>query len=144
MPGFTRKQIADRARVTIEAVRFYEREALIEEPPRTESGYRQYPTEAIQRIRFIKRAQGLGFSLPEIRELLSLRLSPETRPADIKDRANRKIRDIEEKIETLQQMKAALVEMTDACHEVGPLSDCPILKALEKTGKEASHAPKRA
>lgn len=62
MQGLTRKQVADTAGVTIEAVRFYEREGLIEEPPRTEANYRQYPDDAVIRIRFIKRAQNLGFS----------------------------------------------------------------------------------
>lgn len=132
MSGFTRKQVADKAGVTIEAVRFYEREGFIEEPPRTDAGYRQYPQNTIIRIRFIKRAQNLGFSLPEIRELLSLRLSPDTTAADIRERAIAKIADIEAKIHTLQSMKQVLANVTEACHDHGPLSDCPILETLEK------------
>lgn len=131
MESLSRKQVADKAGVTIEAVRFYEREGLIEEPPRTESNYRKYPITAVQRILFIKRAQSLGFSLPEIKELLSLRLDPGTTPADIRQRALRKVRDIEEKILGLQSIKRTLEEITNACHGVGALSDCPILACLD-------------
>lgn len=142
MQGLTRKQVADNAGVTIEAVRFYEKEGLIEEPPRTESNYRKYPDDTVARIRFIKRAQNLGFSLPEIRELLSLRLDPHTKAADIRLRSQNKIRDIEEKIQTLQAMKQALQKITDACHGDGPASECPILEALEQEGKDYETAGK--
>lgn len=131
MSGLTRKQVADTAGVTIEAVRFYERDGLIEEPPRTEANYRQYPEDVISRIRFIKRAQNLGFSLPEVRELLSLRMSTETTPADIRQRTMQKIADIEEKINNLQTMKRILEEMTNTCHGTGSLTDCPILASLD-------------
>lgn len=132
MQGLTRKQVADTAGVSIEAVRFYEREGLIDTPPRSESNYRLYPEETIRRIRFIKRAQNLGFTLPEVRELLSLKRSPETTPADIRQRAVEKISDIDARIRALQGMKRVLENITEACHGQGPLSDCPILEALEK------------
>lgn len=135
MKGLTRKQVADTAGVTIEAVRFYEREGIIQEPPRTEAGYRQYPQEAIIRIRSVKRAQSLGFSLPEIRELLSLRLSPDTSVADIHQQALRKIVEIDAKIRTLQQMKRTLKTLTEACQGEGTLSDCPILASLDSSQK---------
>ena len=80
MTTLTRKQLADQSGVGLETLRYYEREGLILEPPRTESGYRQYPLETAKRIRFIKRAQGLGFTLPEVKELLSLRVTPGTTP----------------------------------------------------------------
>jgi MerR family copper efflux transcriptional regulator len=131
MKCLTRKQVADRATVTIEAVRFYEKEGLIEKPPRSPSGYRQYPDEAVTRIRFIKRAQHLGFSLPEIRELLTLRIDPQTTAADIRQRAEHKIIEIEGKIQTLQAMKQALVKITNDCHGDGPTALCPILASLE-------------
>lgn len=127
----TIKQAATLAGVGIETVRFYEREDLIPQPPRTESGYRQYPHETVVRIRFIKRAQNLGFSLPEIKDLLSLRLDPKTTPADIRKRAKQKITDIDEKIRNLICMKETLEHITDACSGKGALSDCPILKALD-------------
>lgn len=126
----TIKKTAQLAGVGVETVRFYERENLIPAPPRTESGYRQYPPEAVDRIRFIKRAQGLGFSLPEIRDLLSLTLAHGTTAADIRARAQRKIADIDQKIETLQRMRSSLERVTRACQGHGPLEECPILEAL--------------
>jgi MerR family mercuric resistance operon transcriptional regulator len=104
---------------------------MIEEPPRTESGYRQYPAEVIARIRFIKKGQSLGFSLGEIRELLSLRVEPDTTAADIRERAQKKIQEIDEKIQALEQMKQALEKVMARCHGDGPSSDCPILEMLE-------------
>lgn len=143
MKGLTRKQVADNAGVTIESVRYYEREGLIEEPPRTEANYRQYPMGAVQRILFIKRAQSLGFSLPEIKELLSLRLDPGTKPADIRRRALRKVTEIEEKILGLQSIKRTLEEITNACHGEGTLADCPILACLEQPEHKAIGGNKR-
>lgn len=133
MKGLTRKQVADKSGVTIEAVRFYEKEGIISEPPRTESGYRQYPETVIHQIRFVKRAQGLGFSLPEIKELLSMRVLPGTTTGDIRKRAKKKIQDIDEKIQTLHRIKETLEDITNACHEGLSLEDCPILKAFETT-----------
>jgi MerR family transcriptional regulator, copper efflux regulator len=128
--SLTIKKTADLAGVGIETVRFYERENLIPPPPRTQSGYRQYPPQVVDRIRFIKRAQSLGFSLPEIRDLLSLTVEAGTTPADIRATAERKILDIEQKIETLQRMRSTLIRVTRACQGHGALSDCPILEAL--------------
>jgi MerR family transcriptional regulator, copper efflux regulator len=136
MNSMTIKKTAELAGVGVETVRFYERENLIPAPPRTASGYRQYSPEAVDRIRFIKRAQALGFSLPEVRELLCLSDQPGTTPADIRDRAQRKIRNIELKIEQLQRMKNSLQRLTEACHGHGPLSECPILEALSSDGEE--------
>jgi len=127
----TIKKVADLTGVGIETIRFYEREKMIESPPRTESGYRQYPAEVIARIRFIKKGQSLGFSLSEIRELLSLRIDPNTTAADIREKACSKIQGIDEKIHALQQMKQALEEVTHQCHGDGPVDECPILAALE-------------
>ncbi len=138
MKGLTRKQVADGSGVSIEAVRFYEREGIIATPPRTESGYRQYPGEAIIRIRFVKRAQSLGFTLPEIKELLALRLSPDAKPADVRQKALHKIEDIEQKIQALARMKETLMHLAETCHGEGELSDCPILEALEN-GKGECH-----
>ena len=131
MKPLTIGKVARHAGVGVETVRFYEREGLIEEPPRRQSGYRQYPEETVSRIRFIRRAKELGFSLKEIKELLSLRASPESRCADIQRRAETKIKDIEQKVRTLQRMKKALVKLTVACRGRGPVSECPILEALE-------------
>lgn len=141
MKPLTRKQVADAAQMTIEAVRFYEKEALIAEPPRTEAGYRQYPADTVTRLRFIKRAQSLGFSLPEIRELLALRVVPETTAADIRHRAQQKIQEIDHKIQALYAMKLALERITEACHGSGPARECPILDALDQEASEGEPQP---
>jgi Hg(II)-responsive transcriptional regulator len=124
-------KIARLAEVGVETIRFYERKGLIEEPSRRESGYRQYPEATIQRLRFIKRSKDLGFTLREIKELFALRLDPETTCADVRRRAEAKIDDIEEKIRLLQRMKQALANLTMACSGRGPVSQCPILEAME-------------
>ena len=131
MEPLTIGKVARLGGVGVETVRFYEREGLIEEPPRTESGYRQYPQETVSRIRFIRRAKELGFSLREIKELLALRLDPETNCEDIRQRAEAKIADIEEKVRTLRRMKEALAKLTAACIARPSTNECPILEALE-------------
>jgi MerR family transcriptional regulator, copper efflux regulator len=131
MKPLTIGQVAHRSGVGIETVRFYEREGLLAKPERTVSGYRQFDEEVIARLEFIQRAKELGFTLNEIRELLSLRVDPETSCADVKARAEIKIGDIEDKIRTLQRMKKALVRLTQECCEKGGGSECPILDALD-------------
>ncbi len=124
-------EVAKRSGIGLETVRFYERRGLIQEPPRTDSGYRQYPAAVVARLGFIKRAKELGFSLKEISELLSLRVDPDTTCADVKRRADHKILDIEQKLSSLQKMKRALTKLAASCTGHGPTSDCPILEALD-------------
>lgn len=131
MPSLTIGQLAKRADVGVETVRFYERQGLLAEPDRKPSGYRQYDEEVVQRLQFIRRAKELGFTLNEIKDLLSLRLDPSTTCADVKRRAEEKIDDIEAKVLTLQRMKKALVKVTNACRGRGALSECPILECLD-------------
>lgn len=131
MKALTIGQAARSAGVGIETVRFYERQGLIEEPLRTDSGYRQYPEEVVTRLRFIIRAKELGFSLKEIKELLTLRVDSDTTCREVKNRAEAKIADIEERIRTLQRMKKALGKLTQTCSGRGPTSECPILEALD-------------
>jgi MerR family mercuric resistance operon transcriptional regulator len=117
--------------VNLETIRYYEREGLLARPPRTHSGYRVFPTDATRRLRFIKRAQQLGFSLKEIRDLLALRVKPGTKRDQIRARAEAKIVDIDQKIETLAAMKRALSKLTTQCSGCGPIADCPILDSLD-------------
>lgn len=124
-------QIAIRSGVGIETVRFYEREGLLAKPERTQSGYRQFDEEVISRLMFIQRAKELGFTLNEIKELLSLRIEPGTCCKNVRAKAESKIADVEGKIRTLQRMKKALVRLTQECCEKGGGSECPILDALE-------------
>ncbi len=132
MKPLTIGQVARRAAIGIETVRFYERQGLIEEPARKESGYRQYPEDVIARLRFIKRAKELGFSLKEIKELLGLRVDPDTTCREIKRQAEAKIADIEGRIQALQRIKNALLQLTAVCRGHGPTSECPILDALDE------------
>lgn len=127
----TISQVARLAGVGVETVRFYEREGLLDQPTRPDSGYRHYSLDAIKRIQFIKRAKELGFSLKEIAELLALRVAPQASCADVKQHALSKIADIECKVEDLLRMKGALMKVVDLCEGSGPTSSCPILDALE-------------
>ena len=112
-------------------MRYYEREGLLPKAPRSASGYRLFPADAARRLRFIRRAQELGFSLKEIRELLALRVSPRTTTAEIRERAEAKIANIEGKIRSLQSMGKSLRKLTKSCAGCGPLSECPILESLD-------------
>ena len=124
-------QVAKRAEIGVETVRFYEREGLIHKPSRLPSGYRQYESDVVDRLRFIRRAKDLGFTLREIKELLELRLDPSSTCEDVNQRARAKIDDIDSKIAALQRIKQALVRLTDTCSGRRKISDCPILEALE-------------
>lgn len=117
--------------VNLETIRYYERRGLLPKPPRTRSGYRMFPSDAARRLRFIKRAQELGFSLKEVRDLLSLRVQPGTSRADIRARADAKVADIDQKIHALQAMKKALRSLSGRCDGCGPLNECPILQSLD-------------
>jgi MerR family mercuric resistance operon transcriptional regulator len=131
MKPLTIGQVAKRTGIGVETVRFYERKGLLEEPARRPSGYRQFDEGIVARLRFVRRAKELGFTLKEIKELLSLKLDPSTTCADVKSRAEVKIEDIEQRIRTLQRMKRALAKLTKACSGRGKTSDCPILDALD-------------
>jgi MerR family mercuric resistance operon transcriptional regulator len=124
--------VARRAGIGVETVRFYERQGLIEEPPRRLSGYREYDDEVVARLRFIRRAKELGFTLKEIKELLSLRRDPSTPAGDARRRAEAKIDDIEAKIKMLQKMKKALERLTSACRGDATSAECPLLHALDR------------
>lgn len=126
-------ELAKAANVNLETVRYYEREGLLPKPPRTESGYRMFPRDAVHKLRFIKTAQELGFSLGEIKDLLDLRLSSKADRADVRQRAEAKIAEIENKIRALKRMKDALTALLGACSGHGPSSECPILASIDMT-----------
>ncbi|TMF45309.1 MAG: MerR family transcriptional regulator [Chloroflexi bacterium] len=125
-------QVAHRAGVGVETVRFYERQGLLEEPPRRASGYRQYSEQVIKRLHFIKRAQKLGFSLKEITELLLLRVDGQTSCEEVKGRTEAKIAEVEQKLLELQRMRQALLQVATLCTGQGPASACPMLDALDQ------------
>jgi Hg(II)-responsive transcriptional regulator len=124
-------ELAKRAGVNVETLRFYERKGLLPMPPRRPSGYREYPPGDVRRIRFIKRAQELGFSLGEIRDLLALRGLRGATAAEVQSRAEAKLADIRRKIADLGAIERALEKLTDACPGKGPLDECPILQHLD-------------
>jgi len=123
--------VAKQADVHVETLRYYERQGLVAQPPRSMSNYRLYPADIGRRLRFIKHAQALGFSLKEIKELLSLRAAPRARRADVRARAEAKIKDIEAKVRSLQAMQKALAQLVAECVGRGPITDCPILESLD-------------
>ena len=132
MSVFRIGQVAEHAGVTVEAIRFYESQALIPEPPRSESGYRQYNSETIRRVRFIQRAKELGFSLKDIHALLTLRNEPSATCGDVKARALQKIAEVDEKALDLARIRRALTNLVAQCDTEADLSECPILDALDE------------
>lgn len=112
---YTIGALARAAGVGIQTVRFYERKGLLAQPPRSGPGYRQYNADHLNRIRFIKRAQALGFSLKEIKGLLGLSSHPRTTCAEVKTHTDRKRMEIDAKIRDLQRMKRSLEELAKAC-----------------------------
>jgi MerR family copper efflux transcriptional regulator len=125
-------QVARQAGVGVETIRFYEREGLLEEPPRRTSGYRQYSEQVVTRLHFIKRAQKLGFSLKEISELLLLRVDSHTSCEEVKQRTEAKITEVERKMLELQRMQQALLQVSSLCTGKGPTGHCPMLDALDQ------------
>jgi MerR family mercuric resistance operon transcriptional regulator len=131
MNGQTIGAVAKQANVHVETLRYYERRGLVARPLRSVANYRLYPAETVRRVRFIKHAQALGFSLKEIRELLALRAAPRARCADVRSRAEAKIAAIETKIRALHAMRKALAKLVLECVGHGPITDCPILETLD-------------
>lgn len=138
MKQMTIGQVARRAGVGVETVRFYEREGLLNKPARRESGYRQYDEEVVARLRFIRRAKDLGFTLNEIKELIALSNDPDATRADLRRRAEAKIADIEARVRDLLRIKTALEALAESCDGHGSLEGCPILHALEGAEEEAA------
>ena len=124
-------EIARATGTSTETVRFYERTGLLLKPKRTRSSYREYSQDAVLRLRFIVHAKGLGFSLAEIKDLLALRVTANKSCADVRDRARRKIGEIDERIAALARVKQALERLAASCTGIGPISACPLIDALE-------------
>ena len=133
-------EVAYQAGVSVETIRYYERLGVIAEASRSSSGYRRFDPEAVREVGFVKRAQELGFSLEEIRELLQLCLTPTAPATMVRQRAETKLVSIEAKIADLERMRDALHSLTQACCGTGPIGDCAILDALETSSREEQHA----
>lgn len=130
MNSLTIGQLAQQAAIHPESVRFYEAQELLPKPPRSAGGYRLYPPQTVARIRFIKRAQDLGFTLREVKELLSLADHDGTDCADVRALAQAKVDEISEKIRVLEQMRIALKAVTEACPGRGSAVKCSILETF--------------
>ena len=131
------RELATRAGVGVETVRFYERQGLIAQPRKpSDGGFRSYSQETAERIRFIRQAQDLGFSLKEIDALLSLRADPTTDCADVRERAQTKLEEVNNKIARLTAIQSALKSLIEACPGQGAVRSCSILEALELYGTE--------
>ena len=124
-------EVAKRGGVNLQTIRYYERERLLPASPRLASGYRHFTEDTVRRVRFIKRAQELGFTLAEIRDLLTLRVDESRSSGEVRSIAEAKIVDIEARIRSLAAMKGALMHLTDRCSGHGPASECPILESID-------------
>lgn len=127
-------ELARHAGVGADTVRFYEREGLLPAPPRSAAGYRRYGAGDIARVRFIRRAKNLGFTLEQIGELLSLSARRDVRA--VKRAAEARLAEVERKIAELQRIRRGLRELVQACPGHGPTEHCPIVQAL--AGEEAA------
>ena len=131
MEQMTIGKLADETGVGIETIRYYEKRKLIQPVSRMPSGYRIYDRTSARKIRFIKNAQRLGFTLAETGDLLKLKIDKNSRCDSIKRKAGRKLAEIEEKISALVSMKATLEELIGNCTAELPTDNCPILKSLD-------------
>ena len=131
MEGLTTAKLAKGGGVNVETIRYYERHGLLPKVPRTASGYRQFTEDHAIRLRFIRRAQALGFTLKEVKELLALRVRPGSSCADVRRKAEGKITDVDQKIRHLQAIRRALMKLTATCAGQGPMTNCSILEALD-------------
>lgn len=122
--------LAQRADVGIDTIRYYEREGVIPPPERRESGYRDYRDSDVTRLRFVRRAKSLGFSLTEIRELLDLTVSASGDMAGLNARAQAKVDDVNGRIAEMVRVRDALQHLVTACPGHGALDTCPIMAAL--------------
>lgn len=132
-------EVAKRSGIGIETIRYYEREGLLQEPKRRPSGYRQYEEPTLERLEYIGRAKALGFTLAEIRELLDLSFSPHAGCDHIRQRAEAKISDIENKIRSLQKMRRSLGRILAACKTKDSPQDCPLVHGTKRKSTSSRH-----
>jgi Hg(II)-responsive transcriptional regulator len=132
MIGLKRGQLAKQTGVNPETIRYYENIGLLPKAARTENGYRIYSEEDIRRIKFIKRAKELGFTLKEIKELLELRFEDIGSCSDVRELAEEKLKDVEQKIKDLEKIKKILKQLIDQCPGKGSISQCPIVSTIEE------------
>jgi len=145
MKPLTIGEVARRAGLGVETIRFYERRGLVRRPPRPATGFRAYPEKTVARIRFIRQAQAIGFTLQDIAGLLALRVAPGTDCAAVRARAAAKLADVEARLAELGRIRAALAKLVAMCPGSGAVARCTILDALDsaaeiRTGPAARRA----
>jgi MerR family mercuric resistance operon transcriptional regulator len=123
-------RVAELSNVGVETIRYYEREGILQQPPRIGGSIRRYPKETIHRLHFIRRAQELGFSLQEITELLSIRSTGKGSCSKVAEKTDLKLAQIEEKISGLRRLKSALLKVKDCCAQQTPSDKCPVLESF--------------
>lgn len=128
MPDLGIGELARRAGVAIDTVRYYERSGLLAPHHRLPSGYRRYRDREVARLRFIRRGQGLGFTLAEIKSLLEL--SSQRNVSQVKRSAQAKLQDVERRIQQLRRIREGLAALIAECPGHGRAEQCPILRAL--------------
>ncbi|MFQ5465056.1 MAG: heavy metal-responsive transcriptional regulator [Thermodesulfobacteriota bacterium] len=129
---FTIGELAGRAGVNVQTVHYYERRGLLLPVGRKGSGYRVYDEAALTRLRFIRHAKGLGFTLEEIRGLLDLSLDTTASCESVREKAALKLKDVKERIKTLESVGRVLEELVEACNKRRPTEKCPILRIMEE------------
>jgi MerR family mercuric resistance operon transcriptional regulator len=132
-PGeLTIGQVATASGVNVQTLRFYERRGILPRPPRSRGNYRVYHVDAVRRVRFVKGAQNLGFSLREIKDLLSLRARPGERCVEVRRRAEAKLEEIDAKMQSLRAIRKALAKVLAECCGTMPATDSSILESLKE------------
>ncbi len=134
---FTIGTLARRGGVEVQTVLYYERRGLLPPVGRRASGYRVYDEGSLKRLRFIRRAKELGFTLKECGELLALRVEGEADCDGVRGRAEAKLRDVEGRIRTLNAVRGVLKDLVGACKKRRPSDECPILRSIEKGAGES-------
>ena len=124
-------QVAKAADVNIETIRYYERRGLFPSPPRPFARYPPDEGDAVRRLKFVKRAQDLGFTLKEIEELLALRVHHGAACDAVEHQVRQKMIRVEQMLNDLRQVRDVLGRLADACQSRRPTGDCPILEILD-------------
>lgn len=132
MRSMTISRLATEAGVTVPTLRYYERRGLLKTPSRRASGYRDYPTEAVHAVRFIRQAQSLGFTLADIRQLLHLAAGGQRSCRTVRELANARINDMQQKIRMLEAMRASLARLVKTCNRPRSERECPLLEAIDE------------
>jgi DNA-binding transcriptional MerR regulator len=135
-------EVARKSGVTIDTLRFYERQKLLPPAARGASNYREFPPVTIERLKFIRGARELGFTLAEVRDLLQVRTQPATGCEALRQRAQTKVVELEEQIRRLRRVKSALIKLLKDCEARAPAVPCEITQSVASLwrGKESVRA----